>query len=384
MPVWHEATRELRKSGRVELVGIVQEQHADRTQLYAQWKKFEWPMLVDSLNLLEVAAVPIVLLLDDQGIVRAALRNPKEDIEPLLRNIEGTLPPAPLDAIPGTPHRAEIERARDLIYFQDPPQYTGATTHLARFLENDQHNGQIHFALGVVLRARFDSDQRQSGDFQQAIRSWQRALDIDPNQYIWRRRIQQYGPPSDKPYPFYDWVDQARREIAARGDVPVALAADLTASELAEPIRASEREKEVPANPDADGRIARDNELIRTEVTMVPSNPRPGQFVHVYVSLQPDPQANAHWNNESEPMMVFLDLPGGWSTEKRLVVLPTPQAAVTEERRVVEFDLKLPLQPEEAAAVRGFALYNVCRGASGECLYRRQDFVMRFATPPSP
>lgn len=382
MPVWHEATRELRESGKVQLVGIVQEQHADRTKLYAQWKQFEWPILVDSLNLLEVAAVPMVLLLDDQGVVRSVLRNPKEDLKSLLRTVEGTAPPAPADSTSRRPCVAEIEGVRDLIYFQEPPRYTEAVSRLARFLENDSENGPVHFALGVVLRARFDSNQRQSGDFQRAVRSWQRALDIDPNQYIWRRRIQQYGPPSDKPYPFYDWVDEARRDIAAQGGVPVPLVADLTASELAEPVGTPTPKDESPANPDPDGRITRDHELIETEVTAVPPQPRSGEAVHVYVSFRPNLQADAHWNNESEPMKVYVDIPAGWSAYKKLVVLPAPTKGVTEENRTVEFDLRLPHQPGEVDKVHGFAVYNVCRGATGECLYRRQDFTIQLAHPP--
>ena len=60
--------------------------------------------------------------------------------------------------------------------------------------------------------------------FQRAIDAWGQALAIDPNHYIWRRRIQQYGPRLIKPYPFYDWVEQAAREIRARGETPVELA----------------------------------------------------------------------------------------------------------------------------------------------------------------
>lgn len=384
MPVWHEATRDLRESGKVHLVGIVQEQHADRAKLYAQWRKLEWPILVDSLNLLEVAAVPIVLLLDEQGVVRSVLRHPNEDMPKLLRTMEAVPSTAPADSIPKQPHIAEIESVRDLLYFQEPPQYTEAVSRLERLIEADSRNGPVHFAHGVALRARFDSSQRQSGDFQRAVRAWQHALDIDPNQYIWRRRIQQYGPPSDKPYPFYDWVDEARREIAARGDVPIALVADLTASELAKPFKISGEKKEASSHPDPDGRITRDHDLINAEATVVPPQPRAGETAHVYISFRPSAEIDAHWNNESEPMTVYLDLPVGWSADKNLVVLPAPKAAVTQENRTVEFDLVLPKQIGEINDIKGFALYNTCVGATGECLYRRRDFVIPIGQPPNP
>ena len=89
-----------------------------------------------------------------------------------------------------------------------------------KVLEKEPEQGLTHFHLGVAYRKRYDSDHRQPEDFQMAVEHWGKALDIDPNQYIWRRRIQQYGPRLDKPYSFYDWVGEARREImalAARG-----------------------------------------------------------------------------------------------------------------------------------------------------------------------
>ena len=64
MPVWHDATRKLRDEGRIQLVGLIQEQHPDRCKLFMQWKQMDWPVLVDPLNLLEVSAVPLALLID--------------------------------------------------------------------------------------------------------------------------------------------------------------------------------------------------------------------------------------------------------------------------------------------------------------------------------
>jgi len=36
------------------MVGIIEEQHPDRAQLFMQWKQMGWPVMVDSLNLLNV------------------------------------------------------------------------------------------------------------------------------------------------------------------------------------------------------------------------------------------------------------------------------------------------------------------------------------------
>jgi len=73
---------------------------------------------------------------------------------------------------------------------------------------------------------RFDSISPQTQDFEKALKHWQIALDMNPSQYIWRRRIQQYGPRLDKPYSFYDWITQARKDILKRGETPVELNAE--------------------------------------------------------------------------------------------------------------------------------------------------------------
>ena len=70
---------------------------------------------------------------------------------------------------------------------------------------------------------------------------------MDPSNYIWRRRLQQYGPRLDKPYPFYDWIETARRELKARGIEPHPLRARLTGAEIAQPLRAPEAGEPVSA-----------------------------------------------------------------------------------------------------------------------------------------
>ena len=77
VPVWHESTREWVKQGRLVLLGVTQEQHADRCRLFAQWKQFDWPILHDPINLLEAPAVPIVVAIDEFGIVRAVRPRPE-------------------------------------------------------------------------------------------------------------------------------------------------------------------------------------------------------------------------------------------------------------------------------------------------------------------
>ena len=78
MPVWHEATKKLQAEGKVKMLGIIQEQHPDRCRLFMQWKQMDWPVMVDSLNLLGVEVVPITLAIDEAGVIREKLRDPSE------------------------------------------------------------------------------------------------------------------------------------------------------------------------------------------------------------------------------------------------------------------------------------------------------------------
>ncbi len=89
------------------MVGIIQEQHPDRARLFMQWKQMGWPILVDSLNLLEVPYVPITLTLDEYGIVRSIRPSDPESLQAELidREFEAPAvlpepePPAMLEAL---------------------------------------------------------------------------------------------------------------------------------------------------------------------------------------------------------------------------------------------------------------------------------------------
>ena len=77
MPGWHEATKKWQEDGKLQMAGIIEEQHPDRARLFMQWKQMRWPILVDSLNLLGVSAVPVTLAIDEYGVIRMV--NPKPE-----------------------------------------------------------------------------------------------------------------------------------------------------------------------------------------------------------------------------------------------------------------------------------------------------------------
>src|SRR5262249_668801 len=142
--------------------------------------------------------------------------------------------------------------------------------------DGQQELAVCHFRRGVAYRMRYDSPLRRPEDFQAAMDDWSVAGALDPNQYIWARRTEQHAPRLEKPYSFYDGVRDARAALQARGETPVALAAEPTGAEIAAPLRALEPSP-AALEPDPGGRIRLDpGELIRIETAVVPHQVRAG------------------------------------------------------------------------------------------------------------
>ncbi len=367
------------------MVGIIPEQHPDRTQLFMQWKQMEWPVMVDSLNLLGVSAVPITMFIDESGVIRA-IRPRLEDVEAFVEQ-KGETPAATetleiarpdLTRLGKAAHQGTPEALRSygdaVALWEESSKLTQAIEAYQQVLEKESDHGPTHFRLGVVYRKRYDSNTRRAADFKQAVTHWARALDIDPNQYIWRRRIQQYGPRLDKPYSFYDWVTTARSDIKARGETPVSLVAEPGGAEFASPTKHFEQSKSLREEPDAQGRILRDaSGLISVEITVVPAVIQPGASARVHVVFRPNPKMKAHWNNEVDDLVFFIQSPEGWKVDHNYLTVSNPLQAVSQEARKVEFELKSPTDFTGPVTLPAYVLYYVCEDINGVCLYRRQD-----------
>ncbi len=204
-----------------------------------------------------------------------------------------------------------------------------------------------------------------------------KALDLDPNQYIFRRRIQQYGPRLDKPYPFYDWVPEARQALLARGETPIELRVEPGGAEFAAPLEklvvdggtADER-----VEPDPEGRIYRDEKpLIRAETVVVPNVVASGEAARVHVVLRPDENVKAHWNNEVSDLVFWVTPPEGWRVDDRLHRVTVPPEPVSQELRRIEFEIQTPAGFSGSTTIPAYALYYVCEDVDGTCLYRRKD-----------
>jgi hypothetical protein len=369
VPVWHAALRDLEKAGTVAVVAIAQDQHADRARLFMQWKQIEWPLLADSLDLLNLETVPLTVAVDEYGVVR---------LTELPMSASNTIEQIFVNQVypkPGTP--IPVDRG----VFETFRTRTAAIDAYRRDVDRHPHDGAAQFRLGSAYRARYDSAERHASDFEDAERHWATALEIDPNRYIWRRRAQQYGPRTAEPYAFFDWMRDARRDIIARGDTPTSQSVEPGDSEFATPDPRMTAARRPTTEPDPRGRIRRDRgEFVGIDATTVPAAPQPGDTVRIHLTLRPNPSTKAHWNNTADPLVYWMNPPAGVAATERAVVVPNAETEVSQETRTVEYDVKLPAPDAagrvERLAIPGYALYYVCEDVNGVCMYRRHDVTV--------
>lgn len=347
MPGWHKRTKKFVDEGELAVAGIVQEQHPDRAALYMQWQKMNWPVLADPFNDLGISVVPITLLIDQYGIIR--YRNPKAK---------------------------DLQRFLDTDYSDEAKIQTvellpKEISLLEKALDQEPENAIAHFRLGVAYRMRFDSENRQENDFAKAMSHWEKALKLNPNQYIWRRRIQQYGPRLDKPYSFYDWVTNARKAIIERGEKPFSLVAEPSGAEFAIPARPGKDEALLEKHPDPDGKVTRDGKnLVTSSTVTVASTNRSKSAVRVHLTLRPATATS--WTNDAGNVSFYLD-PDQTVKIQDLKIPALPKKDSSEETRVIEFEI----HPEKGRglpkSLSGSVFYYVCTKTDDTCQFLRQD-----------
>jgi hypothetical protein len=390
VPALHQKTREWVRQGKLAVLGIAQEQHPDRCRLFAQWRQLEWPIVYDPINVLGLRGVPVLVAVDEHGIVRS-LRPDMDKLEAEFLDKtfapdEATPPAEPRKATPpdlgALRRRAETGGSADawrelgdgLAIWGGTERIDAAIEPYSRAIRLEPKDAEAHFRLGTCYRIRYESPRAVPGDFQTAVDHWSAARAIDPNVYIWRRRIEQYGPRLNKPYPFYDWVETAVAEIRARGEQPVVLGVLPTGGERARPAADFAVDSRDEQPPDADGRIHRDTlSLILADVTVVPPRVKPGGSVRAYVTLRPNVERKAHWNNEGEPLRLWVDGPPGWQVEPRLLSASQGEKPETSEPRRLEFEARAAEDARGPTKLEAYALYYVCEDVEATCRYLRQD-----------
>jgi hypothetical protein len=395
VPVWHERTRSLREAGELVVIGIAGEQHADRTRLFAQWHGIDWPILWDPFNLTGSSAVPNITGIDEHGVVRVVRPKPETFDEDFLA--PEFAPPPDSDPRPWVLSPAALAEpaaqgpVAALAWFLSrggaakvEPQALEAAMErrlaaLALAAGAPGADPAWSFRLGVAHRMRLDSPAAHAGDLSAAVAAWTRALLASPHQYVWRRRLQQFGPRLDKPYNFYGWIERARAELAERGEEPVALATRLCGSESNE--RGSPPFAEGEVEPDPKGAIERVGGLLDVDATVVRHCRREeGRLdlptdVQVHVTLRP--RRGVHWTNDAGPALVWVDPPEGWRAERRLSTLPAAQAETSDEVRAIDLELSPDPGVLLGEELTGYALVFVCGPDDGPCRLVRCDFSAR-------
>lgn len=378
MPVWYETVKQWVEDEALVFIGITQEQHPERCELYRQWKGFDFPILWDPFNLTQSKVVPRFIAIDEYGVVRSTRLNPRNFEEKFL-------------AVEFDPPTEDMSQADPVCSFTDlhgEPSpisslsqgggFQESVSALAALMKAEPKNARAAFHAGVAYRLRHDSAQAEPGDFQSAIDAWGAALKLDPNQYIWRRRIQQYGPRMDKPYPFYTWTKQAQADLLARGETPVPLVAELTRAELAEPRGAKPKADQELVDPDPDGEINSDRlGLVSIESAVAFDTSGKKSVASVHLMLGTNAKRDVHWNHEAGPsVQIWVDAP----TPRLLSAALRTDTASSVGVQQFGFEIEL-LAGEDSMVLPAYALYYVCEGESGTCLYLRQEFEIELRRP---
>ena len=365
MPGWHDTYKDHED---IQIVGLIQEQHPERCRLFMTWKQMDFPILVDSLNRIGVYAVPLMWAIDEHGVVRKT--RPREG----WINDEFLTTSFP---VPAAKPKVEVQSPGVRAFLSGEEQ--AAVAAFEKEVAADDTSADSWFRLGCALRARHDSEDRQPGDFQRAIAAWTKALELNPRNYIFNRRLQQYGPRLMKPYPFYTWVDEAREAIAARGDEVPPLTVALEGSELALPDREGVQVGDAAAaiEPDPKDMLPRDGTgLVKFESVVAPAPATAGQNARIYLRFLPDAGQKVTWDNEAGELRVWVKAPEGLVLAEQLLVGEIPPKASSNEIRSLELEVAIPDTRRGKTVIEGYAMYYVCSGESDECVFLRQDFSL--------
>lgn len=386
MPGWHVSTKYPEEAGTINVMGIVLEQHPERARLFMQWQKMGWPVAVDALNLLELRAVPVTLLLAPDGRISQISPDPDRFLESLEK--PEPLPPIQDSLNVWKPWIGDAEKH----FLSGDGSYTPIISQLKTRLNSlppqSAESALTYFRLGVVTKARDESSDSEINDFAEAVEFWQQALIRDPNQYIWRRRIQQYGPRLTKPYPFYDWVPQALDDLKIQGNPWNGGPISLTGSEVTTPSQNHHHPAAHP-NPDPDNKI---NHLapgsLNVSLTVIPKNFKPGDTVRVHVQFRLTQPQILQWNNEAE--QAILHVPQSRWTPQALNLawdsFPV-DSANSSENRSFDFEIDLPesdssrIESGDPVEIPVFLVSHYCNKLNGICYMARRNAPIHLGIP---
>jgi len=91
------------------------------------------------------------------------------------------------------------------------------------------------------------------------------------------------------------------------------------------------------------------------------------------VTLRPNNKRKAHWNNEAEPLKLWVDPPPGWKAQPQLLIAPQGNQPETSEPRHFEFEIFAEANARGTSKLTAYALYYVCEDVGGTCRFLQQD-----------
>ncbi len=381
---WFERMKPLVAAKKLVVLGVDHEQHADRARLFAQWKGIQEPVLHDALDLSVVTHVPMVVGIDEEGVVRVAQpsidkieksfvnrRSPKkkkhssEPEEAVLPDPRVTRRTAEEARMPGE-SRAHADA---LVLSGLPPQIEEAVKVYRQVIDRDPKDAWSFFRLGVVYRIRHEREERQAGDFQAAVDAWEEAARLAPTCDVFQQRLRQYGPSVELSGASYDWIPVAQNQIVRRGQKPIELAIEPLAIELT--VGGSPSGPHTPSI--SRGKASTDKEgLVQIEPTVVRAADRKhAGTMEVHLTFRPN---GAPWDNHAEPLRVWLEKSKNARPDREFFEVPNPKSETSQEARTVSFKVESKGKSKEKATLKGYAVYCIHAGSSGKAQTLRQEF----------
>lgn len=241
LATWNKKASQWADRDDVAVIGVAQEQHADRARLLCQWRRVTIPVLHDALNQSGETAAARVYCLDGQAFVRAIDPDAKS-LAAFLKKSYRKKSKGIRELMTRAPELKVVQRqagesrnAAEWRTYGDALFHHGETAVLHEAIRTYQTGIQFepldawsHFRLGVALRTRFDGGERQEGDLEAAVAAWKEAARLMPGNEIFALRAAQFDATAARAESLYGWVAEARKAVAKRGDTPVTLKAEPT------------------------------------------------------------------------------------------------------------------------------------------------------------
>ena len=108
----------------------------------------------------------------------------------------------------------------------------------------------------------------------------------------------------------------------------------------------------------------------------MPGRIKRGGSARVYVTLRPDEVRKVHWNNEAEPVKLWVGRGEGMKVSPQLLISEQGEKAESTEARQFEFEVYAGIDAKGAVKLNAYALYYVCEDAGGVCFYLRKDITV--------